>query len=249
MEREGLAIPQGTAALPVAVPSTDEDYLAIDATLSEAFAGEFAASPEGAARLRRVQEHGGAVRFVRAPDGGCAGGATCSAPAVGAAELAGVGAEREDGEGRAVLRTPLFRPSSALFGPAPGPAAPGPTGQDLPGRGLPGGRRLQLVHACGHHRADMGREVLERPVPPGQGQQPGDVRVVVAAADEPGRVAADDAVVGNVVHHHGTGGDDRPMADADAGHHRRPVAEPDIVAHHGVAPPRQTGDQVEMVGP
>ncbi|ATL82651.1 GNAT family N-acetyltransferase [Streptomyces malaysiensis] len=88
---EGLAIPQGAAALPVAVPSTDEDYLAIDATLSEAFAGEFAASPEGAARLRRVQEHGGAVRFVRAPDGGCAGGATCSAPAVGTAELAGVG--------------------------------------------------------------------------------------------------------------------------------------------------------------
>ncbi|MCC4317782.1 GNAT family N-acetyltransferase [Streptomyces malaysiensis] len=88
---EGLAIPQGATALPVAVPSTDEDYLAIDATLSEAFAGEFAASPEGAARLRRVQEHGGAVRFVRAPDGGCAGGATCSAPAVGTAELAGVG--------------------------------------------------------------------------------------------------------------------------------------------------------------
>ncbi|MYX55399.1 GNAT family N-acetyltransferase, partial [Streptomyces sp. SID8382] len=78
---EGLAIPQGAAALPVVVPSTDEDYLAIDVTLSEAFAGEFAASPEGAARLRRVQEHGGAVRFVRAPDGGCAGGATCSAPA------------------------------------------------------------------------------------------------------------------------------------------------------------------------
>ncbi|WHX21178.1 GNAT family N-acetyltransferase [Streptomyces malaysiensis subsp. malaysiensis] len=88
---EGLAIPQGAAALPVAVPSTDEDYLAIDATLSEAFAGEFAASPEGASRLRRVQEHGGAVRFVRAPDEGCAGGATCSAPAVGTAELAGVG--------------------------------------------------------------------------------------------------------------------------------------------------------------
>lgn len=48
-------------------------------------------SPEGAARLRRIQEDGGAVRFVRAPDGGCAGGATCSAPAVGTAELAGVG--------------------------------------------------------------------------------------------------------------------------------------------------------------
>lgn len=88
---ERLAVPRGTAAVPVAVPATDEDYRAIDAALSEAFASEFAASEEGAARLRRVQEDGGAVRFVRAPDGGCAGGATCSAPAVGTAELAGVG--------------------------------------------------------------------------------------------------------------------------------------------------------------
>ncbi|GAA2357783.1 GNAT family N-acetyltransferase [Streptomyces violaceusniger] len=88
---ERLAVPRGTAAVPVAVPATDEDYRAIDAALSEAFSSEFAASPEGAARLRRVQEDGGAVRFVRAPDGGCAGGATCSAPAVGTAELAAVG--------------------------------------------------------------------------------------------------------------------------------------------------------------
>ncbi|MBO3675378.1 GNAT family N-acetyltransferase [Streptomyces sp. NEAU-YJ-81] len=90
-----LTLPQdtesGPVAVPVAVPSTDEDYRAIDAALSEAFVGEFASSPEGAARLRRIQEDGGAVRFVRAPDGGCAGGATCSAPAVGTAELAGVG--------------------------------------------------------------------------------------------------------------------------------------------------------------
>ncbi|WP_262704114.1 MULTISPECIES: GNAT family N-acetyltransferase [Streptomyces] len=88
---ERLAVPRGTAAVPVAAPATDEDYRAIDAALSEAFASEFAVSEEGAARLRRVQEGGGAVRFVRAPDGGCAGGATCSAPAVGTAELAGVG--------------------------------------------------------------------------------------------------------------------------------------------------------------
>ncbi|GAA3365406.1 GNAT family N-acetyltransferase [Streptomyces antimycoticus] len=94
-----LTLPQDTEAGPaevppagpVTVPSTDEDYRAIDAALSEAFAGEFASSLEGAARLRRIQEDGGAVRFVRAPDGGCAGGATCSAPAVGTAELAGVG--------------------------------------------------------------------------------------------------------------------------------------------------------------
>jgi ribosomal protein S18 acetylase RimI-like enzyme len=80
-----------TAAFLVETPSTDEDYAAIDTALSEAFAGEFAPSPQGAARLRHTQESGGAVRFIRAPDGGCAGGASCSAPAVGTSELAGVG--------------------------------------------------------------------------------------------------------------------------------------------------------------
>nr|WP_055502363.1 GNAT family N-acetyltransferase [Nonomuraea pusilla] len=94
---EYLVCDAGTLARPassgllVETPSTDDDYTAIDAALAEAFGGVFASSPEGAARLRRVQEGGGAVRFVRAPDGGCAGGASCSAPAAGTAELAGVG--------------------------------------------------------------------------------------------------------------------------------------------------------------
>ncbi|MFF7751614.1 GNAT family N-acetyltransferase [Streptomyces sp. NPDC007971] len=84
-----LAVPAG--AIGVEVPAGEEDYVAIDAALAEAFGGEFPASPEGAARLRRTQESGGAVRFVRAGDGGCAGAALCSAPAEGTAELAGVG--------------------------------------------------------------------------------------------------------------------------------------------------------------
>jgi ribosomal protein S18 acetylase RimI-like enzyme len=75
----------------VEAPATRADYTAIDLALSEAFGGEWAPSPEGAARLRRTEEGGGAVRFVRAPGGGCAGGAICSAPAEGTAELAGVG--------------------------------------------------------------------------------------------------------------------------------------------------------------
>ncbi|MCK2219432.1 hypothetical protein MF672_037390 [Actinomadura sp. ATCC 31491] len=41
------------------VPDTDEDYLAVDAALSEAFGGEFPPSPAGAARLRRTQDSGG----------------------------------------------------------------------------------------------------------------------------------------------------------------------------------------------
>ncbi|MFJ8928304.1 GNAT family N-acetyltransferase [Streptomyces sp. NPDC102364] len=75
----------------VEAPADDGDYLALDATLAEAFSGEFQSSPEGAERLRRTENSGGAVRFVRAGDGTVAGGALCSAPAAGTAELAGVG--------------------------------------------------------------------------------------------------------------------------------------------------------------
>ncbi|MYR87304.1 GNAT family N-acetyltransferase, partial [Streptomyces sp. SID685] len=85
------AAPEPEARVRVEAPVTDEDYLAVDTALSEAFGGEWAPSPQGAARLRRTEEGGGAVRFVRAEDGSCAGGALCSAPAEGTAELAGVG--------------------------------------------------------------------------------------------------------------------------------------------------------------
>jgi ribosomal protein S18 acetylase RimI-like enzyme len=103
----------------VETPAYDEDFTAVDAALSEAFAGEFAPSAEGAARLRRVQESGGAVRFVGAPDGTCAGGGSCSAPAAGTAELAGVGtrpAFRRLGIGAAVtaaLTAALFEQGAA----------------------------------------------------------------------------------------------------------------------------------------
>ena len=86
-----LMVPAFMGGPLVETPVSDQDYAAIDAALSEAFTGEFASSPHGAARLRRTQENGGAVRFVRSPDGGCAGGASCSAPAVGTSELSGVG--------------------------------------------------------------------------------------------------------------------------------------------------------------
>lgn len=82
---------RSSAALDVETSRTDEDYARIDAVLAEAFGGVFAASAEAASRLRRIQDSGGAVRFVRAPDGGCVGAASCSASAVGTAELAGVG--------------------------------------------------------------------------------------------------------------------------------------------------------------
>ncbi|MEU1407316.1 GNAT family N-acetyltransferase [Streptomyces sp. NPDC005728] len=94
---EYMVCTPATLALPAAVtfrvevPDSDEDYTAIDTALSEAFGGEFPPSPEGAARMRRTQQNGGAVRFVRGAEGDCAGAALCSAPAAGTAEVAGVG--------------------------------------------------------------------------------------------------------------------------------------------------------------
>ncbi|WP_244184083.1 GNAT family N-acetyltransferase [Streptomyces cellostaticus] len=108
-----LTVPAGKSG--VEVPDGDEDYVAIDAALSEAFGGEFPPSPEGAARLRRTQESGGAVRFVRAGDGGCAGAAICSAPAEGTAELAGVGT-RPVYRGRGIAAAVTAALAQAAFG-------------------------------------------------------------------------------------------------------------------------------------
>jgi ribosomal protein S18 acetylase RimI-like enzyme len=84
-----LTVPTAAEGPLVETPGSDQDYASIGAAMSEVFS--FVPSPHGADRLRRAQENGGAVRFVRAPDRGCAGGASCSAPAVGTAELSGVG--------------------------------------------------------------------------------------------------------------------------------------------------------------
>lgn len=98
----------------VETPATDADYAALDAVLSEAFGGEFAPSAHGAARLRRVQENGGAVRFVRASDGTCAGGASCSASAVGTCELSGVGT-RPQFRGRGIASAVTAALTEAMF--------------------------------------------------------------------------------------------------------------------------------------
>ncbi|GHE06306.1 GNAT family N-acetyltransferase [Streptomyces alanosinicus] len=86
-----LTAPDPATPVEVVAPDGEADYLALDTALAEAFGNEWEPSPQGAARLRRTEENGGAVRFVRASGGGCAGGALCSAPAEGTAELAGVG--------------------------------------------------------------------------------------------------------------------------------------------------------------
>jgi ribosomal protein S18 acetylase RimI-like enzyme len=110
-----LAPPAEGTGTPVAEsPGTDHDYLAIDAALAEAFDGQFGPSAAGAARLRRMQENGGAVRFVRAPDGSCAGGGSCSPPAAGTTELSGVGT-RPAYRGRGIAATVVAALTEAMF--------------------------------------------------------------------------------------------------------------------------------------
>ncbi|MCF3964454.1 GNAT family N-acetyltransferase [Streptomyces fuscigenes] len=104
-----------------ATPHTDEDYAALDAALCDAFEGRFASSPEGVARLRRTQERGGAVRLVRAPDGSCAGGGGCSAPAAGTSELAGIGT-RPQHRGRGVAAAVVHSLTEAMFAAGAGSA-------------------------------------------------------------------------------------------------------------------------------
>ncbi|MFI0895712.1 GNAT family N-acetyltransferase [Streptomyces sp. NPDC020983] len=108
-----LAVP--ASGVHVETPSTDADFAAVDAALAEAFGGAFPPSPEGARRLRRTQESGGAVRFVRLPGGTeCAGGGSCSAPAAGTAELAGLGT-RPAHRGRGIAAAVTAALAAALF--------------------------------------------------------------------------------------------------------------------------------------
>ncbi|MBY8881449.1 GNAT family N-acetyltransferase [Actinacidiphila acidipaludis] len=95
-------------------PHADEEYAAIDAALAEAFGSEYDASAESAARLRRIERLGGVVRYVPAPDGRCAGAGSCSAPAAGTCELAGVGT-RPAFRGRGVAATVTAELTAAMF--------------------------------------------------------------------------------------------------------------------------------------
>lgn len=98
----------------VATPETDADFAAIDAALAEAFDDGMPASPDSAARLRRVQHMGGAVRFVRAPDGSCAGGGMCLAPAAGTSEVTSIGT-RPDHRGRGIAAAVVANLTETMF--------------------------------------------------------------------------------------------------------------------------------------
>ncbi len=108
-----------------------------------------------------------------------------------------------------------------------------------------GGR--EVGDSARHDGAEMFREVIERPIPPGSRQEPGDIGLAEAFPDEPGRITAGDAVIGHVTGDDRTSADDRTVTDPDPGHHRDTVTEPDVVADHGVAAVREIGDQVEML--
>jgi ribosomal protein S18 acetylase RimI-like enzyme len=109
-----LSLPQPSDVTRVQTPQTDEEFAALDAALAEAFGGVFPPSAQGAARLRRTQESGGAVRFVRDPEGGIAGGASCSPVAEGTAELSGVGT-RPACRGRGIAAAVTAALTEAMF--------------------------------------------------------------------------------------------------------------------------------------
>jgi ribosomal protein S18 acetylase RimI-like enzyme len=106
--------PPPPAVPPVRVrsPRTRNDYAAVNAALAEVFGGEPGAA--GIARLRRTQLTGGAVRFVRDRDGGCAGAGSCSPPAAGTAELSGIGT-RPAHRGRGVAAAVTAALAADLF--------------------------------------------------------------------------------------------------------------------------------------
>ncbi len=78
-------------APPTAVPGGAAEFEAVDAALNEAFGEPPVPTAAGVARLRRLLDGGGSVRYAGDGAGGCAGAGSCSAPAAGTCELAGVG--------------------------------------------------------------------------------------------------------------------------------------------------------------
>lgn len=109
-----LTAPHAADAPHVETPATAEEYAALDAALAEALGGVFASSTQDATRLRRTRQGGGAVRFVRTPEGGCAGGASCSPPAEDTAELSGVGT-RPAHRGRGIAAAVTAALTGAMF--------------------------------------------------------------------------------------------------------------------------------------
>jgi len=164
----------------VEAPVAEADYIALDTAPAEAFGGAWAPFPEGAARLRRTAEGGGAVRLVRAPDGGCADGALCSAPAEGTAELNGRqnparpprpgrrgGGHREPRRGAVRPRRPVRVAGVLGRGFAPGVRT----------RGLPARRKPPVSDA---------RRVTGHPPPsPGNGFSATNRRISSTATDRP----------------------------------------------------------------
>jgi GNAT superfamily N-acetyltransferase len=110
-----LVLPSSSGSPRVETPSTDEEFAQLDAALAEAFGGLFPSSPEGAERLRNTELSGGAVRFVRDAEAGVLGGASCSAPAEGTAELSGVGT-RPAFRGRGIAAAVTASVAGAMFG-------------------------------------------------------------------------------------------------------------------------------------
>src|SRR5690606_5952775 len=97
----------------------------------------------------------------------------------------------------------------------------------------------QSVQVAAHDGLEVLGDLLGAPVPPGQFQQGADRLLVEAKADDPGGIAAHDAVSGDIGCYHGLACDDRTAADGDTRHDGGVVADPDVMLYGGVALVRQ----------
>lgn len=75
----------------------------------------------------------------------------------------------------------------------------------------------------------MGQDRPDRPVPPGQLQQPRDRIAVKPRPDHPAGIARDNRIGRNAPAHHGPRADDAARPDLGTGQHQGPLPDPDIM--------------------
>src|SRR5690554_139714 len=94
---------------------------------------------------------------------------------------------------------------------------------------------VQPRHISGGQEAHGLGELFILPVPPGDLQQLGDLRVVKAAADPACGIADDDGIGFDVAGDHRARADHRAVSDLDAGHDDGFGTDPDVMPDHGVS--------------
>lgn len=85
-----LTVPDLPDGFHVVEPATDAERMELLAVQNEAFGGEPAATPDDAARMRRMQDNGGVALGVRHAGATFVAGGAANPPAAGVSEVAGI---------------------------------------------------------------------------------------------------------------------------------------------------------------